>query len=149
MKIFNNNWMLVCAILVTFIIWSCKEDEPQPQKINAVTFNLKKATHDGNDINPLPNYSLTINFDDDGNITGFTSSSGGNFVPTPATSGTLSVGSSTVTFKSGSEERLVTVKSGSFSTTSKTVVLSWELTKIDDGVEPIETGTYEFTLNAG
>jgi len=120
-------------------------DDPLP---NPLRFTVQSATFSGSSITPAPNYTLSINYNDDGAITGYSATGSSQFTPTPANSGTLTVSGNTVTFTSGNDSRSVTITAGSLSQSSTTVTLQFALTKVDDGVEPEEEGTYVFVMEA-
>jgi len=118
-------------------------DDPLP---NPLRFTVQTASFEGNAISPLPNYTLSINYDDNGTITGYSATGSGQFTPSPANSGTVAVSGNTATFTSGIEIRSVTITGGSLSQTSTTVTLQFSLTKVDDGIAPEEEGTYVFVM---
>jgi len=120
-------------------------DDPQP---TTIVFNLTSATLDGSAITPLPNYSLTVNFDADGNPDGYSASGNAQYTPSVGSSGTFSVSNNQVTFTSGSDSKTVSITAGSISNTATTVSLQWSLTKIDDGVPPQDEGTYVYQMTA-
>ncbi len=118
-------------------------DDPLP---NPLRFTLQSATFEGAPVDPLPGYTLSINYDDSGTITGYSATGSGTFTPTPANNGTVAVLGNTVTFTSGTDSRSVTLTAGSLTQTSASATLQWTLTKIDDGVAAEEEGTYVFVM---
>lgn len=119
---------------------------PEPEPVS-IALTLQSATLEGEAIDPLPNYSLTINFDAQGNPDGFTASGDAKYQPSVGTTGTFSVTSGVVTFTSGAESKSATITSGEISRDTQTVALSWEVNKIDIGFDADEDGTYVYTLS--
>lgn len=139
------------TVLSLFLLTSCGGDgggdTPQPQP-TSVALTVTSATFNGSAINPTPDYTLTLNFDADGNPNGYSVSGTADKQPTVGSSGTFTVTGSTVTFTSGGVSRIVSFSGGSISSNTASVNLSWDLTKVDDGVSAAEQGTYVYAMTA-
>ncbi len=117
--------------------------DPQP---SSVTLTTTTATFNGSPITPVPNYSLTLNFDASGRPNGYSVSGTATKQPTIGSSGTFAVSGSQVTFTSGGQSRQVTIAGGQVTATTVSLDLRWDLTKVDDGVSAAEQGTYLYRM---
>lgn len=136
---------LLFVAIVGFLV-GCDEDDPAEPEPVTLAFSLQSATLDGNAISPTPVYSLTVNFDKDGNPNGYSASGTATYQPSVGTSGTFSISGSQVTFTSGSDSRTANITGGSLTNTSTSVSLQFELSKIDDGVPLDDEGTYVYQM---
>jgi|GEM_PF-3491762 len=152
MNLLKYKWTLV--ILFAIFTLSCDNDDPadpipdpviEPEPVS-IALTLQTATLDGIDIDPLPDYSLTINFDKDGNPDGYTATGDAKYQPSIGTSGTFSVTNDQVTFENSGETQTVSISDGVISNETQTVSLQWEINKIDIGFDADEDGTYVYTL---
>ena len=151
-----NNSKKLLSLLAFFLLIGligCKDDndnndpepEPEPEPVS-ITLTLTAATLDGEAIDPTPDYTITVNFDKDGNPDGYTASGDATYQPSIGTSGTFSITGTEVTFTSGDDSRTATITSGELNNETSTISLQWDLSKIDDGVPPDEAGTYIYEL---
>jgi hypothetical protein len=118
-------------------------DDPEPTTIK---FTTSTATFEGDAINPVPSYTLTVTFDSAGKPTTYSASGSSRLTPTPGNSGTWSISGTVITFSdSGGAQREV---NGSINSSSNSVVLDYNITKLDEGVITDEVGNYKYNMNA-
>jgi len=145
-------YLLFVALVSLLAFASCDNgggDDPQP---TTKVFTLQNATFNGSPISPTPSYSVTLNWDADGNANGYSvGSSNASQVPTVGNSGDFSVatGANTITFSNtAGDSRTVNITAGTITPSALTFTVQWELTKVDDGVDFEEEGTYVFEMQA-
>ncbi|WP_020532013.1 hypothetical protein [Flexithrix dorotheae] len=133
--------------LVAGSLWflsSCGGDDPDDPQPTSVKFTVTSATKDGAAID-ASSYTITFNFDAEGNPNGYTATGSSNLTPTTANSGTFSVASGIITFSAGGTSRSV---NGTVSASTKSLTLDYTLTKIDDGVSADDAGDYRYEMAA-
>ncbi|UZR98439.1 hypothetical protein [Chondrinema litorale] len=143
---YSKNLFSLLAFSLLLIMVGCKDDDdPEPEAVS-ITLTLESATLDGSTIDPVPDYTLVVTFDKDGNPDGYTASGSATYQPSIGTSGTFSINSTVVTFTSGDDTRSVTITGGTLTNETTSVSLQWELTKIDDEVSADDAGTYVYNM---
>lgn len=135
----------ILAFGILLFLVSCGDDKEDPQP-TTIKFTTASATFDGSAIAPTPSYTLTVSFDGAGVPTTYSASGSSRTTPTSGNSGTWSVAGSVITFSdSGGATREV---NGTINTSSSSVTLNYNVTKLDQGVITDEVGNYVFTMNA-
>jgi hypothetical protein len=130
---------------VLLFLVSCGDDGEDPQP-TSLKFTTASATFDGSAITPTPAYTITVNFDASGNATTYTATGSSRTTPTPGNAGSWSVAGSTITFvDNGGAQRTV---NGSINSTSSSITLNYNVTKLDQGVITDEVGNYIFNMSA-
>lgn len=128
-----------------FFLASCGGDDEDPQPVT-IKFSTSSASFDGSSISPVPSYTLTVNFDGNGVPTTYTATGSSRTTPTAGNSGTWSVSGTVITFSdSNGATREV---NGTINTTTSSVTLDYNVTKLDQGVITDEVGNYVFVMSA-
>ena len=135
--------VLVFSILLLLVSCDDGGDDPEP---TIIKFTTTSATFEGDAINPVPAYTLTVTFDSEGKPTTYSATGSSRITPTPGNSGTWSVSGAVITFSdSGGAQREV---NGSINISSNSVSLNYDITKLYEGVITDEVGTYVYNLSA-
>ena len=113
--------------------------EPAP---DTLIFRLVSATLNGNAIDPVPDYTLTLHFDADGTPTVYEASGTAIAVPTPKVSGDWRVDQGSVLFSADGESREVAVSLEEITTLSNSYELQWSLGKTEIAWEYVGEYTY-------
>ncbi|NJN28309.1 MAG: hypothetical protein HC819_21240 [Cyclobacteriaceae bacterium] len=135
---------LSCLFIVSIVLVlaSCsKSDDPEPTSLK---FNTTAATFDGAAISPVPTFTLTVNFDGDGNPTTYQTTGAGTLTPALGSSGTWTATGNVVKFTTSSGA--MREVNGSINTTSGNIALTYALSKLDQGVYTDEVGTYVYNM---
>lgn len=128
------------------ILFGCNNDNGTDPKPTILNFNLDMATYNGNEIQPRPNYQLTMNFTTDGMPDAYSTVGNATITPSISDAGTWSISGNKLTFTNGNENREVTVSAGSVDNESTNFSLTWEMDKTEVALNQVGEYTYSFKL---
>lgn len=130
-------------MLLTTSLAACKKDKEEPAP-SAVSFRLVSALFNGNAIDPLPDYQITLHFDAAANPTQYESIGTAAVTPTPATSGSWQISGNKVQFSSADHSREVELISTQISPLSSQMEVSWSMGKTEIPWPQVGDYTYSF-----